>query len=63
MLVMIVVCWVCNCIAVGGPGVRKSMKRQQEPDKSGPTAKRQTLTAVSDPLVRLIWYTRVSRFL
>ncbi|XP_061174972.1 MICAL-like protein 2 isoform X2 [Saccostrea echinata] len=33
---------------LGGPGVKKSVKRHQEIDKSGPEAKRQTLVSVND---------------
>ncbi|XP_062603725.1 MICAL-like protein 2 [Saccostrea cucullata] len=33
---------------LGGPGVKKSVKRHQEIDKSGPEAKRQTLASVND---------------
>lgn len=33
---------------LGGPGVKKSVKRHQNEDKSGPEAKRQTLNAVNE---------------
>lgn len=37
---------------LGGPGVKKSVKRHQNEDKSGPEAKRQTLNAVNESPIK-----------
>lgn len=37
---------------LGGPGVKKSVKRHQNEDKSGPDAKRQTLNAVNESPIK-----------